>query len=92
MVLYLVRKYYINSLIFFVGFIIFPYARFGDFHDLFPKAVFLGGLAGAIFTWYDFRKKHLWPLFDNLQHSKFLILGSMFFSLQLIPPILMLLI
>jgi hypothetical protein len=88
MVLYLVRKYYINSFVFFAGFIIFPFAAFGDLANLFPRAVFLGGLGGAIYTWYDFRKKHLWPLFDNLQHSKFTILGLMFSSLQFIPPIL----
>jgi hypothetical protein len=92
MILYLVRKYYVNSFVFFIGFIIFPYAGFGDITDLFPKVVFLGGLAGAFYTWYDFRKKYLWPLFYNLRHSKFLTLALMFFSLQLIPPIIKLLI
>lgn len=87
MVVYLAKKYYTNSVIFFLGFIIFPYL-YGDLSYLFPRAVFLGGLAGAIYTWYDFRKKSVWPLFDNLRYPKFLLLGLMFFSLQLISLIL----
>lgn len=87
MVSYLVKKYYVNSVVFFVGFIIFPYLSYGDLPYLLPRAVFLGGLASSVYTWYDFRKRNLWPLFDNLRHSKFLLLGLMFLSLQLIPLI-----
>lgn len=87
MVIYLAKKYYVNSVVFFFGFIIFPYLSFGDLPYLFPRAVFLGSLAGSVYTWYDFRERNIWPLFDNLRHSKFLLLGLMFLSLQLIPLI-----
>lgn len=91
MVKYLAEKYYINSMVFFLGFIILPYEKFGDLAYLFPRAVFLGGLSGAIYTWYDFRQRNMWPLFDNLRYSKFVLLGLMFLSLQFIPLIINLL-
>ncbi|NBC26199.1 MAG: hypothetical protein GVY08_05025 [Bacteroidetes bacterium] len=88
MIHYLAKKYYSNSVVFFVGFFILPWFSFGDFYYLFPRAVFLGGLASAIYTWYDFRQRNLWPLFDNLRYPKFLLIGLMFFSLQIVPIVL----
>ncbi|WP_147303631.1 hypothetical protein [Rhodohalobacter sp. SW132] len=74
-------------MIFFIGFIILPYFSFGDFAYLFPRAVFLSGVAAVLYTWHDFRKRSLWALFDNLRYPKFLLLTGMFLSLQLIPII-----
>lgn len=88
MITYLAKKYYINAAVFFTGFFILPWFAFGDFAYLFPRAVFLGGMASALYTWHDFNQRSIWPLFDNLLYSKFLLLGVMFLLLQFISIIL----
>lgn len=87
MIVYLAQKYFINSTVFFVGLIIFPLFYAEDQVNLITKTIFLGGLAGCIYTFYDFKKKHIWPLYDNLNYSKYLLLLTFFISLQVLSVI-----
>lgn len=84
MIVYLAQKYFINSTVFFVGLIIFPWFYAQDPVNLITKTIFWGGLFGGIYTNYDFRKKHLWPLYDNLNYSKYLLLLIFFILLQVL--------
>lgn len=84
MIVYLAQKYFINSTVFFVGLIIFPLFYFEETTNLVAKTLFLGGLFGGIYTLYDFRKRHIWPLYDNLNYPKYLLLFMFFLSLQIL--------
>lgn len=84
MIVYLAQKYFINSFVFFVGLIIFPLFYFDDTVNLISKTLFMGGLLGGIYTFYDFKKRHIWPIYDNLKRSKYLWLLVFFISLQVL--------
>ncbi len=81
MIGYLAQKYYTNSLVFFVAMIIFPLFLIDDTGYLVSRAIFWGGLFGGAYTFYDFRKRKIWPLYDNLTHSKYWLLAVLFISL-----------
>lgn len=82
MITYLVRKYFIYSTVFSIGLIIFPLGFFENAGYVIVRGFFLGGLFGGIYTYYDFRKRKMWPLYDNLRYSKYLILSICFIVFQ----------
>lgn len=84
MILYAAQKYIINSFVFFVGLIIIPLFYFEDTSNLFAQTIFFGGLFGGIYTFYDFRQRQLWPLYDNLLIPKYVLLLAFFLLLQII--------
>ncbi|HKJ34236.1 MAG TPA: hypothetical protein VKA34_20585 [Balneolales bacterium] len=84
MVAYLAQKYFINTLVFVLGLVILPLLFWGDTIYLIPKALFWGGLFGGIYTFFEFRKKHIWPLYDNLGYSKYLLFLILFITLQIL--------
>lgn len=84
MIVYLAQKYFINSFVFFIGLTILPLSFFEDTTHLIAKTTFLGSLFGGIYTVYDFKERHLWPLYDNLIYPKYLLLITFFISLQIL--------
>lgn len=74
----------INSMVFFVGLIIFPLGFSDNTEYVIARGFFFGGLFGGIYTFYDFRKRNIWPLYDNLRYSKYLLLSGFFLCFQLI--------
>lgn len=84
MIVYLIQKYFIHSLVFFVGLVIFPLSFNDNTGYIIARGLFFGGLFGGAYTFYDFRKRNIWPLYDNLNYSKFLLLLLCFFGFQLL--------
>jgi len=82
MIVYLAKKYFIYSLVFFVGLVIFPLGFFENTEYIIVRGFFFGGIFGGVYTFYDFKKRNLWPLYDNLRYSKYLLLFTCFMSFQ----------
>ena len=61
MIIYLLQKYVIYSAVFFVGLIIFPLGFSENTEHVLARGFFFGGLFGAVYTFYDFRKRNVWP-------------------------------
>jgi len=81
---YLAKKFFIHSLVFIPALIIVPYTFTGDLAYALPRSFFWGGLFAAGYTWYQFREKNLWPLYDNLRIPKYILLGVFYLSLQIV--------
>lgn len=84
MIYYLARKYFTHSFIFLIALIIFPISFFDDHIYFVSRGFFWGGLFGGFYTYYDFKKKKIWPVFDNLQYSKTLLIAGLFLCFQMI--------
>lgn len=84
MIVYLAQKYFIHSVVFFAGLVIFPLGFFDNTEYVIVRGFFFGGLFGGMYTYYDFRSRNIWPLYDNLRHSKYLLLIGLFLCFQLI--------
>ena len=63
---------------------LFPLFYFEETANLISKTIFLGGLMGGIYTFHDFKKRHIWPIYDNLKHPKYLWLPVFFILLQIL--------
>lgn len=83
MITYLAQKYIANSFVFFAGLIIFPLS-FGYESGIVAKAIFWGGLFGGFYTFYDFRSRNIWPLFNNLNYPGYMFLTGFFILLQVL--------
>ncbi len=82
MILYLLQKYVIHSAVFFAALVIFPLGFSDNTGYVLVRGFFFGGLLGAGYTFYDFRKRNLWPLYDNLRVPKYLLLCLFFAGFQ----------
>jgi|GEM_PF-911879 len=82
MIVYLAQKYIINSTVFFVALIIFPLGFFDNAEYVIARGFFFGGVFGGVYTFFDFKKRNIWPLFDNLRYSKYLALALCFVGFQ----------
>jgi hypothetical protein len=78
MILYVAKKYLVILifLVFLLTLVPVVWARM-DLHSILPSAVFWGGPAAAILVDLQFRRKEIWPLYDNLGFSRYKILGSL---------------
>jgi hypothetical protein len=52
--------------------------------DILHRAIFWGSLAAAFLTYFELLRRNLWPLFDNLRLSRYLLLGLCVLSVQLV--------
>lgn len=84
MIAYLARQYFINALVFVWGLSIIPILSGWNFISVIHQALFWGGIFGAIYTFYYFKKRNVWPLFDNLKYPRYLLLSGFFLSLQIL--------
>jgi len=84
MIVYLIQKYFVNSLVFFVALVIFPLGFTGYSDEVILRGFVFGGIFGGLYTFYDFKKRRIWPLYDNLIIPKYYILFSCFIGFQLI--------
>lgn len=84
MIIYLARQYFINVLIFTVGLSFIPILVGWDFSSFIHQALFWGGTFAMIYTFYSFKKKKLWPLFDNLRYPKYILLLGFFLLIQIL--------
>lgn len=82
MIRYAARKYTANTLVFTVGFALLPVVFGSSLTDVLPTALFWGSAVAAGYTYWRFRKKNLWPLYDNLRVPRFTLLGGLFLTIQ----------
>ena len=78
MIFYFLRKYislWIVLCLSMGGMVMF-FASF-EISYLIPRVVFWTGFITAFQLYREFNNKNLWPLYDNLRISRFLLLGSM---------------
>jgi hypothetical protein len=78
MILYLVKNYVLILTVVVLPMTVFTIAR-GDIpvDVALPQAVFFGGFISAALTYLEFRRRRIWPLYDNLQISRFGLLGAL---------------
>lgn len=78
MILYLAKKYLI-FLIFVIFLMTLVPVAWDDtpLQSVLPKSVFWSGFAAAVLVDWQFRRKGIWPLYDNLGFSKPRVLGSL---------------
>lgn len=82
MIVYLAQKYLIHSTVFFVALVIFPVGFFDNTEHVVVRGFFFGGLFGGVYTFYDFKKRKIWPLYDNLRYPKILLLVIFYIGFQ----------
>jgi len=82
MIVYLAQKYFINSVVFFVALVIFPLGFFDNTEYVIARGFFFGGLFGGVYTFYDFKKRNIWPLYDNLRYPKIPLLVIFYIGFQ----------
>lgn len=74
MILYLVRTYVGILIVLAVLLMVLP-TLFGiALRDTVLEAFFWSGLASAPLTYWEFRRRNLWPLYDNLRLPRFALL------------------
>ena len=76
MVFYFIRKYIHIWLVFVIGLtgLAIFFARM-PLDEALPRGVLWGGVFAAGQLYREFKKKNLWPLYDNLRITKFVLLG-----------------
>lgn len=84
MIVYLTQQYYINVSVFILGLAFFPVLSGIDPSYVLPRVMFWGGIFGGIYTFYNFKRRNIWPLYDNLRYPKYLLFVGMFLALQVI--------
>ena len=82
MIVYLVQKFFIYSVLFFAALVIFPLGFFDNTGYVIARGFFFGGIFGGVYLFYDFKKRNIWPLYDNLRYPKYLILFICFIGFQ----------
>jgi len=82
MIFYLARTYLANTLVFGAAFGLLPILFGGSWTGVLAPALFWGSAAATGYTYWRFRKKQVWPLYDNLRLSPVILLGALFFSIQ----------
>ncbi len=82
MIFYLARTYLLNTLVFTTFFGVVPVLFGGSPTSLLVPALFWGSAAAAGYTYWRFRKKNVWPLYDNLRLPPLALLGGLFLSVQ----------
>ncbi|MCS4121951.1 hypothetical protein [Salinibacter ruber] len=82
MIVYLARKYLANSLVFAAAFGLLPVLFGGSLTATLVPALFWGSAAAAGYTYWRFRKKQVWPLYDNLRLPPVILLGALFLAVQ----------
>ena len=82
MIVYLAQKYLANTLVFAAAFGLLPVLFGGSLAATLVPALFWGSAAAAGYTYWRFRKKQVWPLYDNLRRPPVILLGALFLAVQ----------
>lgn len=69
--LYFERKYFVHSIVFSAGLVVFPISFTEHTGPETERGLLFGGLFGGICTLYDFKKRHLWSFYDNLRYPTY---------------------
>ncbi len=72
MILYLVRKYVAIVLV--LAVLMMPFVG-TSMNEVVTQAFFWSGLVAAPLTYWEFRRRNLWPLYDNLRLPKWILLA-----------------
>ena len=75
MIGYLAAKYFGNVLVLTATLALFSSLARIPMHDAVPRALFWSGLIAAVVTYRTFKRRNLWPLYDNLRLPKYVLLG-----------------
>lgn len=76
MIWYFIRKYVMIWVVLLIGLGGMAMVVAGmELSYLLPRAIFWCGLLAAIQLYFEFKRKDIWPLFDNLRISKGLLFG-----------------
>lgn len=90
MIIYIARRYFFTVLVFTALFALLPLAvGAGSLLEILPSAVFWGGLVAVLVVYWNFRRRNLWVLYDNLRLPKFVLLGVLMGCLQFLNIFLM---
>ena len=84
MIPYLVRKYVAIVLVLAVLMMPFPLIAGTSVHEVVAQAFFWSGLAAAPLTYWEFRRRNLWPLYDNLRLPRFVLLAVLVAAVELL--------
>lgn len=82
MILYAARKYATNTLVLTALLTLLPVMFGSSLTGILPSALFWGSAGAAGYTYWRFRKKKIWPLYDNLRVPRLALLGGLFLSVQ----------
>ena len=75
MIWYLARKYVAVVLVLAVVLMMAPAAFGTSPGEVAGRAFFWSGLAAAPLTYWEFRRRSLWPLYDNLRLPRWVLLA-----------------
>ncbi|WP_103030265.1 hypothetical protein [Salinibacter altiplanensis] len=84
MILFLARKYFVNTLVFAAALALIPVLFGSSLIDVLPTAFFLGSTVAVGYTFWRFRKQNVWPLYDNLRLHRLVLFVGLFLGAQLV--------
>lgn len=88
MILYLIRKYALLYVAVILMMVSIGMAGGVPVSVALPKATLYAGIFASVMTWFEIRRKGLWPLYDNLCISRPLVFGGLIGSAVVIYVIL----
>lgn len=77
MILYLIRKFALLYVAIILMMTFIAMAGGVPSSAALPKATFYAGFFAAGMTWFEIRRKGLWPLYDNLRISPWMVFGGL---------------
>lgn len=77
MILYLIRKYALLYVLIVLMMTFIGMAGRIPLDVALPKAALYSGFFAAGMTWFEIRRKGLWPLYDNLRIPRKLLFGGL---------------
>lgn len=77
MILYLIRKYALLYVAIILMMVFIGMAGEIPVSVALPKAALYAGVFASVMTWFELRRKGLWPLYDNLRISRPVVFGGL---------------
>lgn len=92
MISYLIQKYLSVLIWIMVGLGFFPVALSGlPLAEIAPSALFWSGVFSAIYIYRRFNRLNLWPLYENLRLSRWMLIGCLLLTTTVLSRLLKLL-
>lgn len=92
MISYLIRKYLSVLIWITVGLGFFPLVLSGlPPSEIAPSALFWGGVFSVIYIYHRFNRLNLWPLYENLRLSRWMLIGCLLLTTTVLSRLLKLL-
>ena len=88
MLLFIARKYFVNTLLFAAALALIPVLFGSALIDVVPTAFFWGSVMGVGYTFWRFRQQNVWPLYDNLRLPRPVVFAGLFLGAQLLTLVL----